>query len=234
MDTTRTAPRTRTGLAAAVAALAALTVVLSGCSTGGTKADGTYYNEGGRLSIQGTFVEYRDFGCDANHFPVVQDKASATGTLNNDSTQITWASDDEKLGDSIVKGNDGVTVNSNAGSVTIRNYTFRTMDEKQALAGYKKCKNSVKGGSSPPRRERRKRDPVGIAPTGSSSCSWPSNHPTIPASPAHPARASGAAPGTPRSSPVAVRAVAHCGPRSRSRPSRRGGASEIAAGPTAP
>lgn len=141
MDTTRTAHRTRTGLAAAAAALAALMIVLTGCS-GGSKADGMYYNDEGQLSVKGTAVEYRDFGCDDNHFPAVKEEPSATGELNDDATQIVWASDDEKLVDSIVKGTDSVSVSDSGDLVTIRSYTFKTMDEQDALAGYKKCKNS--------------------------------------------------------------------------------------------
>lgn len=146
MDTTRTERRTRTGLAAAAAALAAMTLVLAGCGGGGdSKVEGSYYNDEGRLSIQGTSVEYHDFGCDGNHYPAVDEDPSATGELSRDGTQIVWASDDEKLVDSIVKGTDGVTVSDSGDSITIKSHTFTSMDEKDALAGYKKCNNSAKG-----------------------------------------------------------------------------------------
>lgn len=121
-----------------------LMLVLAGCSGGGSKVAGTYYNDEGQLSIKNSAVEYRDFGCDSNHFPAVDQKPTASGELSKDRSQIVWASDDEKLVNAIVKGTDTITMSESGDLVTIKKYTFKKMSEKDALAGYKKCQNSVK------------------------------------------------------------------------------------------
>lgn len=146
MDTTRTVHVTRTSLAASAAALVAAMAILTGCGansgSGSSGLEGAYYSDAGRLTIKDSTVTYHDFECDNNGFPEIEAEPSASGELTEDSKQIVWASDDEHIDGDRTRGTDDLVVSGSKDILQIRSYTFKPMDEKDALAGYRNCSNS--------------------------------------------------------------------------------------------
>lgn len=134
----RTASRTR--IAATAAVLAGLTLTLAGC---GSAADGDYFHEYGKLTVDGSSVTYFRFDCsESSNEAVVNEESDATGTLNDESTSIMWASDDEHVGMEAVGGTMTFSAQEFGDQTRIMisgeddEFTFTPGEEEAALATY--------------------------------------------------------------------------------------------------
>ncbi|MCJ0872517.1 hypothetical protein [Streptomyces sp. AP-93] len=97
MSITRTAHRTRAKLAVSIAALAAVSLILTACSgssDSGSKLDGTYYvkdvngtSELGQLVVKGNSVSHHEYTCDGVY---EKPDVTSTGEFNKDQSQIIW------------------------------------------------------------------------------------------------------------------------------------------------
>ncbi|AXE23908.1 hypothetical protein C0216_10960 [Streptomyces globosus] len=147
MRITRTARRTRAGIAVSVAALAAGSLILTACggsSDSAGKLDGTYYvkdvngtSDLGQLVVKGNSVSHHEYGCDG-----VYEKpgVTSTGEFTKDQTQIIWtvAGDDSR---NKRTGSESISTSSTSISIGGSVYVRDDSDAGKALLdGFKtKC-----------------------------------------------------------------------------------------------
>ncbi|TDD26645.1 hypothetical protein E1287_36090 [Actinomadura sp. KC06] len=115
-----------TAAAAALTIVAALT--LSAC--GGSDLDGAYYDEDGRITIDGSSVSYHTFGCESTgkSAVIINDEAKKTGELNDAADQVIWSGG---------RGTEPIIVSKSGDTIDIDGKQYAAMDEKEAMDGYK-------------------------------------------------------------------------------------------------
>ena len=115
-----------------------LIVGLVACS-GGPAPSGEYYNDEGRLVVQGDSVAFYPFGCSdsARGVAVIETDPSAEGQISGDGSHVLWNSDDEHLGSDRISGSTSIDISRSGDALKLGDYDFAAMDADEALSVYK-------------------------------------------------------------------------------------------------
>lgn len=120
--------RTAKHITTAAVLTASVFLTLSACN--GSDFDGKYYDESGRITIDGSAVSYHTFGCESTgkSAVVINAKAKRTGELNDAGNQVIWSGGGGAKPITFSKGGDTIDIDG-------KRYT--AMDETEAMDGYK-------------------------------------------------------------------------------------------------
>lgn len=110
------------------AVLAAVALVLAGCSSS-DGLSGEYYDKDGQLVIKASAVSYYEFGCDKARKgeAVIDSESTSSGELSKEGDQVIWSNG---------KGTGRVTASKSGDTVDIDGKQYTKMDKDKALQSY--------------------------------------------------------------------------------------------------
>lgn len=128
--------KTKKTIACSVAGIG-LAAGLVACS-GGPSPSGEYYNDEGRLVVQGDSIAFYPFGCSdsAGGAVVIETYPSAEGEISEDGSHVLWNSDDEHLGSDRISGSTSIDISRSGDALKLGDYEFAAMDADEAVSVY--------------------------------------------------------------------------------------------------